>query len=64
MDDEISIFNETESDEAINIYIEQLEENIDDLKKQIEQLKKRNYTLKSLLLCKLPAYLNAVIDCL
>ena len=32
MDDEISIFSETESDEAINIYIEQLEENIDDLK--------------------------------
>jgi hypothetical protein len=64
MDDEISIFNETESDEAINIYIEQLEENIDDLKKQIEQLKKRNYTLKSLLLCKFPAYVSAVIDCL
>ena len=40
MDDEISIFSETESDDAINIYIEQLEENIDDLKKQIEQLKK------------------------
>ena len=32
MDDEISIFSETETDEAINIYIEQLEENIDDLK--------------------------------
>ena len=64
MDDEISIYSETESDDAINIYIEQLEENIDDLKKQIEQLKKRNYTLKSLLLCKLPAYLFAVIDCL
>ena len=63
MDDEISIYSETESDDAINIYIEQLEENIDDLKKQIEQLKKRNYTLKSLL-CKLPAYLSAVIDCL
>ena len=40
MDDEIDMYSETESDEAINIYIEQLEENIDDLKKQIEQLKK------------------------
>ena len=32
MDDEISIFSETESDDEINIYIEQLEETIDDLK--------------------------------
>ena len=34
MDDEIEMYSESESesDEAINIYIEQLEENIDDLK--------------------------------
>ena len=32
--------------------------------RQIEQLKKRNYNLKCLLLCRLPKYLSAVIDCL
>ena len=43
---------------------EEKNELINELKKQIEQLKKRNYNLKSLLLCKLPPYLNAIIECL
>ena len=43
---------------------EEKNELINELKKQIEQLKKRNYNLKCLLLCKLPAYLNAAIECL
>ena len=43
---------------------EEQNELINELKKQIEQLKKRNYNLKSLLLCKLPPYLNAIIECL
>ena len=43
---------------------EEQKELIDELKKQIEQLKKRNYNLKCLLLCKVPAYLNAAIECL
>ena len=42
---------------------EEQKELIDELKKQIEQLKKK-YNLKCLLLCKLPKYLNAVIECL
>ena len=43
---------------------EEQNELINELKQQIEQLKKRNYNLKSLLLCKLPPYLNAIIECL
>ena len=43
---------------------EEQNELINELKKQIEQLKKINYNLKCLLLCKLPAYLNAAIECL
>ena len=43
---------------------EEQNELINELKKQIEPLKKRNYHLKCLLLCKLPAYLNAAIECL
>ena len=43
---------------------EEQNELINELKKQIEQLKKINYNLKSLLLCKLPNYLNAAIECL
>ena len=29
MDDEISMYSETESDEAMNIYVEQLEEKVE-----------------------------------
>ena len=29
MDDEISMYSETESDEAINLYVEQLEEKVE-----------------------------------
>ena len=43
---------------------EEQNELINELKQQIEQLKKRNYNLKSLLLCILPAFLNAAIECL
>ena len=43
---------------------EEQKELIDELKKQIEQLKKGNYNLKFLLLCNLPPYLNAIIECL
>ena len=32
MDDEISMYSETESDEAINIYVEQLEEKVEHYK--------------------------------
>ena len=43
---------------------EDQKELIEALKQQIEQLKKRNYNLKCLLLCRLPKYLSAVIECL
>ena len=43
---------------------EDQKELIEALKQQIEALKKRNYNLKCLLLCRLPKYLSAVIDCL
>ena len=76
MDDEISMYSETESDEAINIYVEQLEEKVQYYKNKCdtvfmnniklylenEILKKRNENLKSLLLIKLPNHLNAVLD--
>ena len=61
---------ETIGDYEVLISVERFEEYkeqkqlISELKLQIEQLKKRNYNLKSLLLCKLPPYLNAIIDCL
>ena len=37
---------------------------IEELKLQIKHLQKSNYTLKSLLLSKLPSYLNAIIESL
>ena len=40
------------------------EQFIAELKLQIKHLQKRNYTLKSLLLSKLPSYLNAIIESL
>ena len=40
------------------------EQLIEELKLQIKHLQKRNYTLKSLLLSKLPSYLNAIIESL
>ena len=78
MDDEISMYSETESDEAMNIYVEQLEEKIEYYKVkcnkvfmnniklylETEKLKKQNENLKALLLSKFPNYLNAVLDCL
>ena len=78
MDDEISMYSETESDEAMNIYVEQLEEKIEYYKNkcntvfmtniklylETEQLKKQNENLKALLLSKFPNYLSAVLDCL
>ena len=78
MDDEISMYSETESDEAMNIYVEQLEEKIEYYKikcnkvfmnniklyLETEKLKKQNENLKALLLSKFPNYLNAVLDCL
>ena len=78
MDDEISMYSETESDEAMNIYVEQLEEKIEYYKVkcnkvfmnniklylETEKLKKQNENLKALLLSKFPNYLHAVLDCL
>ena len=76
MDDEISMYSETESDEAMGIYIEQLEEKVEYYKNkcnkvfmnniklylETERLKKQNENLKALLLSKLPNYLHAVIE--
>ena len=76
MDDEISMYSETESDEAMNIYVEQLEEKIEYYKVkcnkvfmnniklylETEKLKKQNENLKALLLSKFPNYLYAVLD--
>ena len=76
MDDEISMYSETESDEAMNIYVEQLEEKIEYYKNkcntvfmtniklylETEKLKKQNENLKALLLTKFPNYLYAVLD--
>ena len=76
MDDEISMYSETESDEAMNIYVEQLEEKIEYYKVkcnkvfmnniklylETEKLKKANENLKALLLSKFPNYLYAVLD--
>ena len=78
MDDEISMYSETESDEAMNIYVEQLEEKIEYYKNkcntvfmtniklylETEKLKKANENLKALLLSKFPNYLSAVLECL
>ena len=78
MDDEISMYSETESDEAINIYVEQLEEKVEYYKNkcnkvfmnniklylETEKLKKQNENLKALLLSKFPNYISAVLDCL
>ena len=41
---------------------ESKEQLIEELKLQIKHLQKRNYTLKSLLLSKLPNYVHAVLD--
>ena len=76
MDDEISMYSETKSDEAMGIYIEQLEEKVEYYKNkcnkvfmnniklylETERLKKQNENLKALLLSKLPNYLHAVIE--
>ena len=76
MDDEISMYSETESDEAINIYVEQLEEKVEHYKNkcntvfmtniklylETEKSKKQNENLKALLLTKFPNYLYAVLD--
>ena len=40
------------------------EQLIEELKLQIKHLQHSNYTLKSLLLSKLPSYLNAIIESL
>ena len=78
MDDEISMYSETESDEAMNIYVEQLEEKVEYYKVkcnkvfmnniklylETEKLKKQNENLKALLLSKFPNYLSAVLESL
>ena len=78
MDDEISMYSETESDEAMNVYVEQLEEKVEYYKNkcnkvfmnniklylETEKLKKQNENLKALLLSKFPNYLSAVLECL
>ena len=76
MDDEISMYSETESDEAMGIYIEQLEEKVEYYKVkcnkvfmnniklylETEKLKRQNENLKALLLTKFPNYLSAIIE--
>ena len=79
MDDiEVEMFSETESDDAMDIYIENLEEKVEYYKNkcnkvfmnniklylETERLKKQNENLKALLLTKFPNYLHAVLDCL
>ena len=43
---------------------ESKEQLIEELKLQIKHLQKSNYNLKSLLISKLPSYLNAIIESL
>ena len=43
---------------------ESKEQLIEELKLQIKYLQKSNYTLKSLLISKVPSYLNAIIESL
>ena len=77
MDDiEVEMFSETESDDAMDIYIENLEEKVEHYKNkcntvfmtniklylETEKLKKQNENLKALLLSKFPNYLYAVLD--
>ena len=78
MDDEISMYSETENDEAMGIYIEQLEEKVEYYKVkcntvfmtniklylEAEKLKKQNENLKALLLSKFPNYLSAILESL
>ena len=77
MDDiEVEMFSETESDDAMDIYIENLEEKVEHYKNKCNQvfmtniklyleteiLKKQNENLKALLLTKFPNYLSAIIE--
>ena len=54
----------TEQVKEIIEEFEAKEQLIEELKLQIKHLQKSNYTLKSLLLSKLPSYLNAIIESL
>ena len=54
----------TKQVEEIVEEFESKEQLIEELKLQIKHLQKSNYTLKSLLLSKLPSYLNAIIESL
>ena len=54
----------TEQVKEIMNEFESKEQLIEELKLQIKHLQKSNYTLKSLLLSKLPNYLHAVLESL
>ena len=54
----------TEQVKEIIEEFESKEQLIEELKLQIKHLQKSNYTLKSLLISKLPSYLNAIIESL
>ena len=54
----------TEQVKEILNEFEAKEQLIEELKLQIKHLQKSNYTLKSLLLSKLPSYLNAIVESL
>ena len=64
MDDEISMYSETESDEAMNIYVEQLEEKVEYYKVKCNTVFMTNIKLYLEILSKFPNYLYAVLDCL
>ena len=61
---EIAILEKTEQVKEIVEEFESKEQLIEELKLQIKHLQKSNYTLKSLLISKLPSYLNAIIESL
>ena len=54
----------TEQVKEIIEEFEAKEQLIEELKLQIKHLQKSNYTLKSVLLSKLPSYLNAIVESL
>ena len=70
IDDYIRVVNRdcyslnTKQVKEIEEEFESKEQLIEELKLQIKHLQKSNYTLKSLLLSKLPSYLNAIVESL
>ena len=59
MDDEISMYSETESDEAMNIYVEQLEEKVEHYKNKCNTVFMTNIKL----ICSLKHLLGSIKIC-